>query len=111
MTEQEVFNAAYIGLAKQGFKKCKNASGLCLLRHDGMKCAIGHCIPDQEYDAKLEMMSLFELHLRISTLIAADDNFLYELRSCHDDAGDPQTMRNNLADLAAQRGLIIPEVE
>jgi len=46
--KQEMFNAAYIDLAGQGFERSVNG-GICLYRGpNGTKCAIGYCLSDEE---------------------------------------------------------------
>jgi hypothetical protein len=48
VTLQSLFNKAYRGLAKQGFKKSVKGNGTCVYRSvNGMKCAIGHLISDK----------------------------------------------------------------
>lgn len=45
--KQAMFNAAYIGLAGQGFERSFVEGEGCMYRgRDGKKCAIGHCLPD-----------------------------------------------------------------
>lgn len=45
-----MFDMAVTGLAKQGFKQSLNSTGRrCVYRgKDNMKCAIGHCLEDNE---------------------------------------------------------------
>ena len=51
---QALFNAAYLGLKAQGFEKSKDDIN-CLYRGpNGLKCAIGHCIPDERYDREMD---------------------------------------------------------
>ena len=47
---QEVFDAAYIGLWKQGWKPAYSLGSCRYLTNNGKRCAIGHCIPDELID-------------------------------------------------------------
>ena len=48
MTPQEMFNKAYLGVIQQGQKSVKNKGhSVCAYRGlNGIKCGIGHLIPD-----------------------------------------------------------------
>ena len=43
---QEIFNLAYLGMAKQGWQPSYSDGGCKYLTSDGKRCAIGHAIPD-----------------------------------------------------------------
>lgn len=117
MTRQEIFNKAYRGLKNQGFKQSVNSKGNCLYwnKETGLKCAIGHCIPENLYDYELESSSLGDFPLYGINLyddrnaIEDDDIFINDLISCHDDNILPEKMENSLLSFASKYNLRIPE--
>lgn len=113
MTEQEIFNMAYIGLAKQGFERSfDDETKYCLYRGpDGRKCALGHCIPDEIYDDELESIALAEVVEKIPDLSGVDIFFLENLRNCHDKGTSPIVMTLHLSAFAEESGLSIPKVD
>jgi len=54
MTPQEIFDKAVDGMLKQGVQSM-NECGSCVYRSsDGLKCAVGHVIPDELYDPGMD---------------------------------------------------------
>ena len=63
--KQEAFNAAWLGLKSQGFERSADG-GLCMYRGpNGLKCALGWCIPDYMYAPEMEGCSAEEFLLSI----------------------------------------------
>jgi len=114
-TRQEIFDLAYIGLAKQGFKRSyqKETSTdgpFCLYRApDGKKCAIGFCIPDEEYRPNLEGGDAW-LAYKAAGISGRDFNFAERLQGVHDHSKFPSEMEQDLRMFANEYGLTIPEV-
>lgn len=53
MTPQEIFDTASIAVLKQGQRATRNE--LCVYRAaNGLKCALGHLIPDEMYKKEME---------------------------------------------------------
>lgn len=52
-TEQQIFDQVAQHLIKQG-RQCSNQAGACLYRHNGMKCAAGALIDDNEYKPEMD---------------------------------------------------------
>lgn len=112
MDKQRLFNDAYLGLKKQGF--AKSIKGFqCLYRGpNGLKCAIGHCIPDERYDESFEGKKIsssgvyFIIEDEYGTV---DYDFIIRLQVCHDDSHSPEEMENSLHLLALDEKLSIPE--
>jgi hypothetical protein len=86
---------------------------ICAYRgKDGLKCAIGHIIPDSIYQEKMEGRAVLELYTTYAdfrTLISDEwDNelltFLDKLQSVHDNY-EPQKWRSALSDLACDFNL------
>lgn len=115
MTPQEAFNAAYLGLKSQGFEKSYNPEGgVCRYRtNHGLKCAVGHCIPDELYEESFESKSaghVKEILDRKSPLFCdIEYNFLKQLQKCHDNANDSAEMQVRFKDFARRNDLTIPE--
>ncbi len=76
MTAQEVFDKVALHLLTQGKRAYDDEQGICRYRMpDGLKCAVGCIIPDEEYLSDMEgrdvnalvaegyMVELFEPHL------------------------------------------------
>ncbi len=81
-TRQEIFNLAYTGLHGQGWRQSVNAEGGCMYRGPvGLKCAIGHCIDDQDYDPEMEGTSFVGEFIRFPAKISlADEQFAGKLQ-------------------------------
>lgn len=53
-TKQEIFDIAARGvIGQRGFSVRED--GLCQYRSSGMKCAVGHMIPDEDYDPNFDI--------------------------------------------------------
>lgn len=111
---QQLFNKSYLGLKAQGFERSvlpfRNRT--CVYRGPrGLKCAIGHCIPDEEYSPSLEGYGASN----ICVLEILDRHFPGHhvglpalLQSIHDLANSPQGMDEGLRRVANQFGLEVP---
>ena len=113
MTEQEIFNAAYLGLKAQGFKQSVNALGECKYRGDnGLKCAIGHCLTDEELQGSEKnfvlLPELAKSKLGVDLFDHRRYDFLCDLQDAHDRAV-VYSMRSNLEAFARDYNLTIPE--
>lgn len=113
MNRQEIFNQAWLGLKAQGFERSmmeRPPSGWqCAYRGaDGRKCAIGHCIPDEAYDPKMEGHMAFDDIVRDTLGGFTDSLFLYTLQGRHDTGITPAEMESGLRRFALERGLTIP---
>lgn len=113
---QQIFNTAYRGLASQGFiQSAAPKTGTCLYRGpEGRRCALGWCIPDENYRQELEGLtiddypSILEDALGFPDLPENDIQFLVDLQTYHDQSTDPDKMKLRLADLANTYGLEVP---
>lgn len=106
---QNILNAAYAALSAQG-RNSSNHDGDCFYRHPenpSIRCAIGHLIPEENYD------HIFEGDSVVTTVAAAIDptyrvdphnldhrNFLNALQCVHDALAhcDPANFAANLHD-------------
>ncbi len=112
---QDIFNRAYLGLASQHFERSMNADQTkCMYRGEcGRRCAIGWCIPDEDYTPTFETLAIRHaidgsraLQERFANI---DPNFLSLMQRAHD-GYLPSEMRERLEVLAANYGLTIPEI-
>lgn len=115
LTRQEIFNKVSSCLLKQ-MEKSISLKG-CAYRGDGgLKCAIGHLIPDKEYKEELEgrtIISLFETFPAMMERIGLSRNdkaFLDSLQGIHD-SNNPCDWEERLRDFAYVHNLIFKEPE
>lgn len=132
MNRQEAFDIAAKHLLAQGKKsyvKDDNGFGTadgipsCAYRgEDGLKCAIGALIPDDQYSYKMENMSVSILLQQdyCPPILKSKDltkDFLQGLQDAHDDAhgdGDVEEFRRNLllfAELWDLKTDVLPEAK
>lgn len=118
MNKQEIFTKAYIGLRDQGFERSvtvdEHGDETCAYRGDnGLKCAIGHCIPDERYKPELEgdtpnhNPKLLGKALGFS-LTPEDALWLTDLQRCHDSACSGSGVQRYLRRFAEKHGLEVP---
>lgn len=121
---QEIFNRAYEGLRKQGFKQAISQDVCQYRTEDGKRCAIGQLIPESKYRLEFEGVSISafdsetsdEDKCEVDSIIRAAGLrpsqkvriFLRHLQQCHDYGIDPVGMKQRLAAFAAERNLTIP---
>lgn len=117
MDRQAILNTAYLGLAGQGFRVSLDDGEGCAYRGiDGLKCAIGHCIPDDRYSPDLEGNRAYARRIVRALWFAPDDlsiqdkSFLDGLQHAHDEANDQNPMRGRLEAFAKDYGLTIPDL-
>lgn len=113
-TRQEIFDIAWNGLKAQGFARSavENEYG-CLYRGpNGLRCAIGHCISDEEYREVFEGTGISTdngYSLRKAARISTDDlGFAGDLQAAHDENPAPDAMKEALLDLALRYSLTVP---
>lgn len=122
--KQDYFNRSYLGLKSQGFERSRSSIVGCAYRgSNGMKCAIGHLIPDEMYNSIIEGNGIISTirkypdHLPENFFVFAYgseerkffERFLSELQGVHDLSTEPNLMENNLHSFAACHSLTIPE--
>lgn len=120
MNRQKIFNTAYLGLKAQRFQRSATFAKeqACVYRSpEGLKCALGHCIPDELYNPGMEFQTprgtLFANFPKLPAFFEVEDHhdvlFLADLQDCHDRADSSKEMRHRLKDFAKQHRLIIPK--
>ncbi|MBY5553747.1 hypothetical protein HFO57_09085 [Rhizobium leguminosarum] len=116
-TRQEIFDAAYLGLAAQGFTQSKSDQFGCAYRGaGGTKCGVGHLIPDEKYLYDLEGLSADTPDVsEAAGLSWRTEPLAIDIQGAHDGHDidctvSPDQMRKRLADVAAKHGLTVPQV-
>lgn len=72
MNKQEIFDKVYTELFKQGVPSV-DPYGTCLYRGpNGTKCAVGHLIPDELYDEKMNKLGVDSLPDSVLQYIGAN---------------------------------------
>ncbi len=111
MSLQSLFDTAVAGLAKQGFVRSVNELGHCSFRgKDGLKCAIGHCLDDNEIVIIDECEQSYKTNARASAKYGVTDSDIGWLQSCHDSMSGPEEMKAALRLFAKEHKLILPAV-
>lgn len=92
MTTREIFNKVKTALLKQNVQ-CKDVNGNCVhINKNGLRCAIGHIIPNEIFDRKFNHSTLHELliypqfQVILPTDIDSDSGFYFlrDLQTIHD---------------------------
>lgn len=119
LSRQEIFTKAYLGLKSQGFQRSvKRNSNRCLYRaNENMKCAIGWCISDENYDQEFDIKSEMDSSsidtnpdiLEAACIDSINLQFATELQIVHDVNRTPYEMEIGLERFADEYGLEIPE--
>lgn len=122
LTQQEIFNKAYRGLKSQNFQQSRPRTlQYCVYRSpDGLKCAIGHLIPDELYTPAMEIFSntettiSFNMILEVCGIPAEHASFATKLQQAHDynqevDGTINNDMESRLKSFARFYHLTVPE--
>ena len=112
MTNQEMFDKAYLGLKSQGFAQCLVESGnTCAYSIGNKHCAWGWVDPyiPPEYNVATSVISLYDMKIgEAGKLTSGQVNFVHGLQQCHDTAKSPASMETNLRLLAQMYSLNVP---
>lgn len=108
---------------QKGVRSTKAKQRECAYYGDnGMKCAIGWLIPTYAYNKKYEGWSIMTLLQKqakdyvdcseqdeLIKLLGKHTNFLIELQSAHDNARNPEEMKENLRKVAKMYNIELPD--
>lgn len=105
-TLQEIFDKSVEGLASQGFRQAMDGDSCMYRSPDGLKCAAGWLISDDEYETVVE-------GLAANTVFALTDfsrraTHVNDLQQCHDYGKSPELMRSLLRRFARNHRLKLP---
>lgn len=111
---QRLFNDAYLGLKSQGFQRSIDLNHQCVYRSpDGLKCAIGHCIPDTDYHPDMEG---YDIQNNLAALEVLDTRYpeysrslARELQQAHDSFNPSTTIEDRLKAVAVDFNLEVPD--
>ena len=89
MNKQEMFTKVWLGLQAQGWRQSIIGTTCRYRGPEGLKCAIGHLIPDDKYQSDWESSSIGYLLGRFPLLVGLhvtqeDVAFLEHLQRAHD---------------------------
>lgn len=123
MTPQEMFDTAYLKIIQQG-QKCTAHNGGCKYRGpSGLKCAIGHMIPDDLAKAWDDRTNSSILHIRdtpkfpVPDFLKENRTLASEIQQAHDYGGDydhsefVKGFKERMAQVAKDYKLTIPDLE
>lgn len=116
-TEQEIFDAAYMGLKSQGFEK--SSDGASCFYADGQEnhCAIGWaCVLSKSTmpreETSVQDFSFWEsIGEYKNDVLKSRQLFLFYLQCAHDNAKSPAAMRSYLEEFAAEHNLTVPSFD
>lgn len=111
-TQQQIFNQITTHLLTQNKPAYRNGSCYYRLVQDGqptLKCAVGCCISDAEYDKEMENRSITQREFASFKLRYSDESFLQDLQSLHDNT-EAILWPKALAEFAMCRGLTMPVI-
>jgi hypothetical protein len=106
MNAQEIFDTVAKHLAAQGRPAHKGPSSrACAYRaHDGLKCAVGVLILDEEYDPDWDQNTKTVTELaamgKLPTRLMEHCELLGKLQDAHDYAASGECLRNRLLEVA-----------
>lgn len=113
MSLQNMFNVAVKGLSSQDFNRSMDEhGGACMFRGaHGLKCAIGHCLNDDEIcmsPGGLEIVESTNHFAALKYNVPLDD--VLRLQACHDRASPyDRNMKTLLITFAADNRLELPD--
>ena len=117
MTHQEIFDFVWTKLYEQG-KQSADSFGCKYRTANGLKCAVGHLIPDNVYVKHMEgraISTISESYSLPSDIFnRGNEVLLQELQGAHDLASKPtflEDLASQMREIAVRRGLshaIIP---
>ncbi|MBA4282132.1 hypothetical protein [Ralstonia sp.] len=115
LTKQQVFDNALFGVRGQDYRQSVNGAACAYRGRDGLKCGIGHSIPDELYvddldDTKDKMNGIEPLCERsefvwLRELLGGDTQFLAEVQAAHDGMRSPDDFEDRMQQIAAYYGL------
>ncbi|MCI0564074.1 MAG: hypothetical protein MN733_36830 [Nitrososphaera sp.] len=101
-TEEQIFQQVYLHAVEQGARSTSDSG--CLYRtHDGLKCAAGFLISDEQYKPEFEHKSWLWI-VKHCGFPSAHEDFIYSLQDSHDKADSYQGWIDRLVSLGESKG-------
>lgn len=113
-----LFSDVVLGLAAQGWVRCKSENGdPVLMNRHGHRCAIGYMVPAEilkvdEWDTSSAISHIYRERFRdeIGTRLSAPiTELIGQMRQAHDCDHGPENLRIQLSDIADDFGLDWPD--
>ena len=114
MNRQEALNIAARGILEQGAYSLNKARTSCMYRgENGTKCAVGHLIPDDDYDPLMEGKAASDYKILDVIDVLCDNFFLCSMQArIHDipsiEGWDEAKFRERVNEFASAQGLKNP---
>lgn len=114
ITKQEMFNRSYLGLASQGFVRCRNWQGHCVYADtvNGQERHCGWGWVDKSLTNEIgDVLKMRTLGRGLAAYLTGEElDFARSLQSIHDSNDIPSEMKHDLIQLAQHYDLTVPEV-
>ncbi len=111
MTNQEAFETMVRHLRRQGKRSVRIGAYTCLYRGpNGLRCAVGCLIPDDQYKRSLEGKAASCIANKVPALSDIGPGLLSEMQSVHDDL-DVSQWEEGFKDVAQVFSLTLPPLE
>lgn len=121
LTAQQVFDNALNGVRAQNYQASMKGH-ICMYRGpDGLKCGIGHSIPDELYDPKMDNFGGNHSSIEIDVLQdefnsmsqlfgGLDIHFLSDVQNAHDGMLSRDHFEHGMKEIATAYGLVYAPV-
>lgn len=106
MTKQEVFDIVAEHLLTQNERAYDQHLGCMYRSPQGLKCAVGVLIPDEQYDPKMECGGIYTLNRNFPQLgFKVHEDLLKHLQEVHDGNESTEHWRSRLRNIALSQKL------
>jgi len=111
MTNQEAFDTMVRHLRKQGKRSQEvNRSTCRYYGPDGLMCAVGCLIPEDQYSRELEGLAVIEIQEKVPALYPISPDLLRSMQLIHD-FDQVEDWEDEFAEAAKRFGLTLPPLE
>ena len=103
-TKQNMFDHVVTCLSIQKRRSMMEGGDVCAYRSkDGLRCAAGHCIPDEDYEEYWDFDFGWSIDRVVSECASLDDSLrllMSGLQECHDDSRTVEDIQSSLKSTA-----------
>lgn len=111
MTNQEAFTTMVLHLRKQGKRSTmKNRSTCRYYGPDGLMCAVGCLIPEDEYRCSFEGNAVGVIQDKVPSIYSLNTGLLSDMQETHDYV-DIEDWEESFSDIAKEYNLTLPPLE
>lgn len=119
LTNQEIFDKALSGIRGQNYQVSKKGDVCAYRGHDGLKCAVGHCIDDEtakvwdnlEFDTSIDSILIRDAKTFSDYFTSEQIEFLKALQMAHDTIYTPTCLEDEMQEIADKYDLVYTPVE